>query len=246
MNLDMKKQPKLILRESAVWDMTRNISPGSFVEMGAGTGHMASLFVERGFHGACHDMGESSRALIRERFDQNEKVQVVDDISELPVNFFDYLMAFEVLEHVSEDGKVLSQWLQHLRPGGTFIASVPAHQRKFGRSDEIVGHVRRYEKRQLKELLESVGLREIEIINYGYPITELTRVLSNRIISGDRRYDSLNQEQKSILSAQAKPPAIQKILSLVSANMFLPFCYIQRWFYQRDMGDGLVAVAKKP
>jgi len=53
----MKKQPKLILRESAVLDMTRDVLPGSFVEMGAGTGHMAKIFLDRGFHGACHDIG---------------------------------------------------------------------------------------------------------------------------------------------------------------------------------------------
>ncbi|WP_199140331.1 bifunctional 2-polyprenyl-6-hydroxyphenol methylase/3-demethylubiquinol 3-O-methyltransferase UbiG, partial [Delftia sp. ASV31] len=142
----MKKQPKLILRESAVWDMTRNFIPGSFVEMGAGTGHMASLFLARGFHGACHAMGDSSRDLIRKRFENDrDRLQVVDELSELSVDYFDYLMAFEVLEHVPEDGEVLSQWLEYLKSGGIFIASVPAHQRKFGRSDEIVGHVRRYE-----------------------------------------------------------------------------------------------------
>lgn len=242
----MKKQPKLILRESAIWDITKNLQPGSFVEMGAGTGHMASLFVERGFHGACHDMGDSSRAMIRQRFAQDkEKVQVVDDLSELPVNFFDYLMAFEVLEHIPEDRDVLSQWLSHLRPGGVFIASVPAHQRKFGRSDEIVGHVRRYEKLQLHELLDSVGLKEIKIINYGYPITELTRTLSNRIIARDKSYDALSLQQRSILSAQKKPSAINKMLSVVSGRMVQPFCHIQRWFYQVDLGDGFVVIARK-
>ncbi|ROQ91781.1 methyltransferase family protein [Delftia acidovorans] len=243
----MKKQPKLILRESAVWDMTRNFIPGSFVEMGAGTGHMASLFLARGFHGACHDMGDSSRDLIRKRFENDrDRLQVVDELSDLSVNYFDYLMAFEVLEHVPEDGEVLSQWLEYLKSGGIFIASVPAHQRKFGRSDEIVGHVRRYERLQMQKLLESVGLKEIKMVNYGYPITELTRTLSNRIVSGDKSYDSLDQKQKSILSAQTKPLAIKKMLSLVSGRMVQPFCHLQRWFYRWDLGDGLVVVAKKP
>ncbi len=243
----MKKQPKLILRESAVWDMTRNFIPGSFVEMGAGTGHMASLFLARGFHGACHDMGDSSRDLIRKRFENDrDRLQVVDELSDLSVNYFDYLMAFEVLEHVLEDGEVLSQWLEYLKSGGIFIASVPAHQRKFGRSDEIVGHVRRYERLQMQKLLESVGLKEIKMVNYGYPITELTRTLSNRIVSGDKSYDSLDQKQKSILSAQTKPLAIKKMLSLVSGHMVQPFCHLQRWFYRWDLGDGRVVVAKKP
>lgn len=241
----MKKQPKLILRESAVWDMTKNLSPGSFVEMGAGTGHMASLFVERGFHGACHDMGGSSRTLIRERFSKNEKIQVVDDISELSEGFYEYLFAFEVLEHVLEDRQVLQEWIRYLKPGGLLIASVPAHQRKFGKSDEIVGHVRRYEKEQLRELLCSAGMEDVKMVNYGYPITELTRKLSNKIIANEKRYESLDQKQRSILSAQEKPRSIQKTLSFFGENLVIPFCYMQRWFYRWDLGDGLVATARK-
>ena len=49
----MSKQPKLVLRESAVHDASRDWAPGRFVEMGAGTGYMTTLFLERGFTGAC-------------------------------------------------------------------------------------------------------------------------------------------------------------------------------------------------
>ncbi|WP_353177323.1 class I SAM-dependent methyltransferase [Delftia acidovorans] len=242
----MKKQPKLILRESAVLDMTRDVLPGSFVEMGAGTGHMAKIFLDRGFHGACHDIGESSRRIMRRRFsDFKEKIRVVDDISELSEGEYDYLLAFEVLEHVLEDRKVLQEWVRYLKPGGLLIASVPAHQRKFGKSDEIVGHVRRYEKEHLRALLNSVELEDVKMINYGYPITELTRALSNKIIASDESYENLDQKQRSIVSAQSKPKSIQKTLSFFGENLVTPFCYMQRWFYRWDFGDGLVATAKK-
>lgn len=59
----MSKQPKLVLRESCVYDLSRDWAPGRFVEMGAGTGHMASLFLARGFSGVCHDLGPDSRAM---------------------------------------------------------------------------------------------------------------------------------------------------------------------------------------
>lgn len=226
--------------------MTLHLPPGSFVEMGAGTGHMANLFLKRGFHGACHDLGESSRALIRKRFAHcPDKVLVVDSLNELPQKGFDYLLAFEVLEHIEEDHKVLAQWLQYLKPGGMLVASVPAHQKKYGRSDEIVGHVRRYEKSDFHALLQATGLKDIQLINYGYPITELTRALSNRLIANERSYDALDQQQKSILSAQSQPHAIRRALSLVSGRVVTPFCHIQRWFYTKDLGDGIIATARK-
>ena len=238
----MKKQPKLILRESCIQDMSGDWPPGRFVEMGAGTGHMTRLFLEREFTGACHDLGEDSRQMIRRNLaDAGERMVVVDELSELSPDGFDYLFAFEVLEHIEPDLQVLREWMRYLKPGGRVLLSVPAHARKYGRSDELVGHVRRYEKDQLHRLMHDAGIGDIRIINYGYPITELTRRLSNRIVRNDQSYAGMSPEQRSIRSAQAKPKAINRVLSLLSDKLVLPFCAVQRWFYARDLGDGYVA-----
>jgi SAM-dependent methyltransferase len=242
----MKKQPKLILRESSIQDVSGSWPAGRFVEMGAGTGHMTRFFLERGFSGACHDLGEDSRQMMRRNLaDAGERMRVVDDLSELLPEEFDYLFAFEVLEHIEPDRDVLREWVRYLKPGGRVLLSVPAHSRKYGRSDELVGHVRRYEKDQLHRLMHEAGIDDIRIINYGYPITELTRRLSNRMVRNDRSYEGLSPEQRSIRSAQAKPKAITRALSLLSDKLVLPFCVVQRWFYNRDLGDGYVACGVK-
>jgi hypothetical protein len=119
--------------------------------------------------------------------------------------------------------------------------SVPAHAKKYGESDQLVGHVRRYERNELKALLEGAGISQIRLANYGFPITELTRRVSNRLVRNDRSYDGLTMAQRSIRSAQAKPRTIQRVLKLVSGNVVAPFCVVQRWFYDLDLGDGLVA-----
>ncbi|MGB5851311.1 MAG: methyltransferase domain-containing protein [Rhodanobacter sp.] len=242
----MKKQPKLILRESSIQDVSGSWPAGRFVEMGAGTGHMTRFFLERGFSGACHDLGEDSRQMMRRNLaDAGERMRVVDDLSELLPEEFDYLFAFEVLEHIEPDRDVLREWVRYLKPGGRVLLSVPAHSRKYGRSDELVGHVRRYEKDQLHRLMHEAGIEDIRIINYGYPITELTRRLSNRMVRNDRSYEGLSPEQRSIRSAQAKPKAVTRALSLLSDKLILPFCVVQRWFYDHDLGDGYVACGVK-
>ncbi|HET8701877.1 MAG TPA: class I SAM-dependent methyltransferase [Nitrococcus sp.] len=242
----MSKQPKLVLRESAVFDMSRDWPPGRFVEMGAGTGYMTRLFLERGFQGACHDLGADSRIMMRHNLTAADTaIRIVDDIAELPAAAFDYLFAFEVLEHIEEDLEMLRQWVCKLRPGGRLLVSVPAHARKYGRSDELVGHVRRYERDQLQHLLTAAGIAGVRMINYGFPITELTRRVSNRMVRNDRSYDALTPEQRSIRSAQTKPKAINRALSLASGNLVRPFCLVQRWFYRFDLGDGLIASGMK-
>lgn len=207
---------------------------------------MTRLFLERGFTGACHDLGEDSRQMMRQNLaDAGERMVVVDDLSELPADGFDYLFAFEVLEHIEADLEVFREWMRYLKPGGHVLLSVPAHARKYGRSDELVGHVRRYEKDQLHRLMQGAGIEDIRIINYGYPITELTRRLSNRMVRNDHSYEGMSAEQRSIRSAQAKPKAINRMLSLLSDKLVLPFCVVQRWFYGRDLGDGYVACGIK-
>ena len=242
----MKKQPKLILRESCVDDVSKSWPAGRFVEMGAGTGHMTRIFLDRGFSGACHDLGEDSRQMLRDNLAYaGDRMVVVNELAALPEAAFDYLLAFEVLEHIEHDTEVLRSWVRHLKPGGRILVSVPAHQRKFGRSDEIVGHVRRYEEVALRALLADAGIEDIRIVNYGFPITELTRRLSNYLIRGDHSYEELTPEQRSIRSAQGKPKTINRALSLVSSNLFLPFRSVQRWFYRHDLGDGYVACGVK-
>ncbi len=242
----MSKQPKLVLRQSAVADLSKGWALGRFVEMGAGTGHMTQLFHARGFHGACHDLGEDSRTIMRRRLaPAGDAIQVVDSLDQLRDGSFDYLFAFEVLEHIEDDLGVLRQWLAKLRPGGRILISVPAHARKYGESDRLVGHVRRYERRELRALLENAGVSQIRVVNYGYPITEVTRRVSNMLVRNDRSYDDLTPEQRSIRSAQVKPRTVQQVLKLVSGNVVTPFCVVQRWFYEMDLGDGLVASGVK-
>lgn len=85
--------------------------------------------------------------------------------------------------------------MAHLKPGGRVLISVPAHARKYGRSDLLVGHVRRYEKSGLLALLTDAGTGDVHIVNYGYLLTELTRRISNRLIRDDHSYDNLTPEE---------------------------------------------------
>jgi SAM-dependent methyltransferase len=221
--------------------------PGSFVEMGAGTGYMARTFLERGFHGACHDLGDDSRQLIRANLaPYGQRISVVDTLEEIPAAGFDYLFAFEVLEHIEDDRGAFGAWSEKLRLGGRVLLSVPAHQRKFGKSDEIVGHVRRYEREELERLLLGAGYTDIRIFNYGFPLTEATRRFSNFLVRGDRSYDDLSSEEKSIRSAQTRPAIVTRWIELFGEGAVTPFREVQRWFYDRDWGDGLVASAIKP
>lgn len=243
----MAKQPKLILRESCINDMAGQWPPGSFLEVGAGTGYMTQQFLARGYDGACYDLGEHSRTLLRENLAAFAgRMRVVDSLDDLPAEAFDYMFAFEVLEHIPADDAALCAWTRHLRPGGKLLLSVPAHARKYGKSDELVGHVRRYEKAQLHTLLSAAGYQNIRIVNYGFPLTEATRRVSNWLVAHESGHLHLSAEERSVRSSYSRPPIISNVISCIGEWVFLPFRQIQRLFYPLDWGDGYVAVAEKP
>lgn len=240
------KSPKLFLRQSCVIDSTKHWKPGTFLEVGAGIGLMTQMFLSRGFSGCCYDLSPESRDILRTRLNQfGDQIKILSELPSQPNTLFDYLLAFEVLEHIEDDLHALQQWSKFIKTDGKVIISVPAHKNKFSRTDELVGHVRRYEKNELLKLLTIAGYKNIKIINYGYPITEISRYLSNIILNKETSFQASSVEERSLKSSYSRPAIINNYLSKTPENIFSPFKYIQRLFYKFDFGDGLVAVADK-
>lgn len=77
----------------------------------------------------------------------------------LPSASFDLITAFDVLEHLPDDRAVLADIHRLLRPGGRFLATVPAHPSLWTAHDDHHHHQRRYTRTALRSLLEGAGLR---------------------------------------------------------------------------------------
>ena len=78
-------------------------------------------------------------------------------------NQFDALVSLEVLEHVTNDTRVLQEFYRVMKPGAIGLITVPAFQILWGPHDEWFGHVRRYRKSDLKGKLEAAGFEIIQI-----------------------------------------------------------------------------------
>lgn len=242
----MARQPKLILRESAVEDMLKDWPTGSFLETGAGTGYMTRKFLSRGYTGACYEPGHEARQRLRDNLANFAgQIDVLESLEELGTRNFDYLHTFEVLEHVENDLETLTEWTRYLKPGGKIILSVPAHQKKYGKSDSVVGHLRRYERSQLRQLLEDAGYTGIEIINYGFPISEITRPIANLLVKSSDSKVAASMQERSMSSSHSRQPGIGKIINFVGEKPILPFQAMQRMFYRYDWADGIIATAIK-
>jgi SAM-dependent methyltransferase len=76
---------------------------------------------------------------------------------------FDAIIAFNVIEHIADDGAVLTRLRELLAPEGKLLLLVPAHPRLFGQLDRAFEHYRRYTVPGLRALLDVNGLRPLEV-----------------------------------------------------------------------------------
>jgi SAM-dependent methyltransferase len=98
--------------------------------------------------------------------------------------------AFDVIEHVKDDGAALASIATRLKPGGKLVITVPAHQWMWSAHDDLNHHERRYSKRELKRLVENSPLR-LDRIGY-FNSFLFPFAIAERIATKIRRKDSAN------------------------------------------------------
>jgi SAM-dependent methyltransferase len=77
----------------------------------------------------------------------------------LPDNEFDIVVALNVLEHIEDHQKALSEIYRILKPGGIFIFEVPVGPGLYDSYDRELLHFRRYDASSIDNLFTSAGLK---------------------------------------------------------------------------------------
>jgi SAM-dependent methyltransferase len=71
---------------------------------------------------------------------------------------YDAVLLLDVIEHINDDDAFVRAALRHLRSDGIVAVNVPASMMLFSDYDRVAGHVRRYTRQGVRELLESCGV----------------------------------------------------------------------------------------
>ena len=143
---------------------------------------------------------------------------------------YDMLFLFDVLEHIDDEDSFLASVLYHIKPGGYLCINVPALQSLYSRYDKAVGHVRRYDLPQLRQ----VGLRNglaLEAATYwGLPLMPLLWI---------RRFWIRNTSEDQIIAQgmDSRTGALNSLLHLWSRLEWLP---------QQATGTSLMMLLRKP
>jgi SAM-dependent methyltransferase len=130
---------------------------------------------------------------------------------------YDAVLLLDVIEHIDDDTAFLRAALRHLRPGGIVAVNVPAITMLFSDYDRAAGHIRRYTRHGLKDLLERCGVEIQGIQPWGLlmiPLLLARKTLSRRAKRGD-----------TIRSGFVPPNTLSRLLlhGMKNAETALPF-----------------------
>lgn len=188
------------LEERSFWFQARNWlirrlirqhmpSLRSYLEIGCGTGFVTRGVAEE-FPAAELTGSEifvDGLAMAARRVPTARLVQM--DARNLPsVAEFDVVGAFDVIEHIEEDERVMANVHRALRPDGLFVITVPQHGWLWSPADDHAHHVRRYSARELHEKLNATGfevLRSTSFVTILLPAMLLSRMLQRRTTGGE-------------------------------------------------------------
>ena len=145
----------------------------SIVDAGAGNGMLLERIYNSHRELYAYDFSESALKLISNKMGNKVECKMVDltDDSTIPPQKFDMVISAITLEHIVDDCKAIQNLSRLLLSDGVLIVQVPYSMHLWTKWDNLRGHVRRYEKGELKRKLSYSGLKVVENFLWGIPFT---------------------------------------------------------------------------
>jgi SAM-dependent methyltransferase len=151
------------------WTLSRYFPAARDVlEIGCGTGYVLDrlhrAFPQLALSGT--EFFEEGLAFARERLGNAVSLGQADATRLALSEAFDVIGAFDVIEHIEDDARVLANLYAALRPGGGVILTVPQHAWLWSATDVAACHVRRYSRHELHEKLAAAGFEVLRMTSF--------------------------------------------------------------------------------
>lgn len=128
---------------------------GRILDVGGGNGYVSKALINAGFEATVVEPGPDGARTARER-----GLEVIEspfqDVNVEPGSVSG-IGAFDVIEHINDDTKLLLDFYRALPSGGRLYLTVPAYPWLWSKDDIDAGHFRRYSVSQLKARVGEAG-----------------------------------------------------------------------------------------
>ena len=136
-----------------------------FLEVGAGQGGLAMFYKKFTKDITLIEPDNKLFQSLRKKFRKKNikiKNQTIDKIKLK----YQTIIYFDVLEHIKNDLKEVKIASKKLKKNGNLIFNVPAHQLFYNEFDKAVGHFKRYNKKDFKDIEKKTDLKIEKLIYY--------------------------------------------------------------------------------
>jgi ubiquinone/menaquinone biosynthesis C-methylase UbiE len=125
-----------------------------------------------------------------------EGMYVVADGMNLPFRSesFSHVISSEVLEHLEDDAKALSEIAGVIKPSGVLVITFPHRRFYFSYDDRFVKHFRRYELSEMESLLQKAQLFPILVRKVLGPLEKITMCIAAFLFSTIQRFHRGDRE----------------------------------------------------
>jgi SAM-dependent methyltransferase len=241
--------PSYLLRRRRVLSMLAGLPAGRLLEIGCGAGALLHDIARRGFAVSALEPSADARDIARSINHAALGISIVADEQDGWQNHFDYVAAFEVLEHIADDAAALRKWGSWLHPGGKLLLSVPAHPRRWCASDDWAGHCRRYERQGLLELLYGCGFAPCAVECYGFPLANMIEPLRARYHASQlRRRPVHGQVDCSLRSGieRSLETRLYPLQASLAGTLCMKFFFaLQTLFLNTSLGTGFIVLCTR-
>lgn len=149
-------------------------------------------------------------------------------------NSFDVIGAFDVLEHIEDDNRVLSQMYKAVRPGGGIMLTVPQHMFLWSQSDTLAHHCRRYSLAELEAKVRQAGFSIVTYTSFVSLLLPLMFASRLRQKLFPSEYNVLSELRVKGLTGLILEAVLKLELAMIMKGVSFPY------------GGSLLMVAKRP
>lgn len=186
--------PGTILQHLYLKERLAGRTPGRFVEVGVGSGHLSRLLLDAGWRGTGWDL--SGDALARARVALGPELDAGrmalregNWLDATGTGDADLVISCMVIEHLTDadERRYFARCREALAPDGVAALFVPASMRHWGVEDDLAGHLRRYTAESLAARVEAAGWRLTHLAGLTWPVSNLLLPLSNTLVARAER-----------------------------------------------------------
>ena len=180
-----------------------------FIELGSGNGNISNILLNKGLSGVGYDLSDTACSNNRHKnadYIESGRYLVKNsdffDISNS--DKVDIIISSHVIEHLPQDifDRYFEKCTSLLKPGGKIVSLVPSNMKYWSIEDETVGHFRRFEFDDFKEIAKKYNLNIDEMAGLTYPVSNILFGLSTHLLKKNESWKKeLSKQEQTVLSS---------------------------------------------